>query len=285
MICRIVCFARTFLQKDFALPICSLVSRSITKLSPKSLSGSWNHKSYVIIYAMDYRQATRQIHWRWILTWVTLYLTILALGNLLPDSQITTFVRLTGIVLCFLYVVIYFSHDYWLLLAMGATCVADLILAGNNISPLGVTVFVSTQIFHLLHLLTLRNSPTKRYVFIYIAIAICLIVLDVLFDIMPRLYLVCGLYAILLITNIILSYRYRKAEPTNPKAWFAFFGFLLFASCDFCTSMSYFSLIGLLPASFYNLANFLVWFFYYPSQILLSNTGKYDIMTAKEGKN
>lgn len=234
---------------------------------------------------MDYKRATRQIHWGWIMSWIVIYLAILALGNLLPNSQLTTFVRLAGIVLCFLYVVIYFSHDYWLLLAMGATCIADLILAGNNISPLGIAVFVSAQVFHLLHLLTLQKSPTKRYVFIYIALAISLLTLNFVFDFLPMLYLACGLYAVLLATNIIISFRYRKKEPDNPKAWFAFFGFILFASCDFCTGVSYFSLIGLFPASFYDLANFIVWFFYYPSQILLSNTGKYDIMTTKEGKN
>ncbi len=234
---------------------------------------------------MSYRRLTERIHTGWIIAWVTIYAAILILGNFLPNSQLTTFVRLTGILLCFLYVVIKFPHDYFLLLAMGATCVADLILAGNNISPLGVAIFVSTQVFHLLHLLSLRQSPTKRYVFIYIAIAICLLVLDIVFDIMPRLYLVCGLYVILLITNLIISFHYHKTEPENPTAWFAFFGFLLFAGCDMCTGISYFSLIGLFPASFYNLANFIVWFFYYPSQILLSNTGDYDIMTAKEGKN
>ena len=74
---------------------------------------------------------------------------------------------------------------------MGATCVADLILAGNNISPLGVAIFVSTQVFHLLHLLSLRQSPTKRYVFIYIAIAICLLVLDIVFDIISSLRALC----------------------------------------------------------------------------------------------
>ena len=179
---------------------------------------------------MSYRRLTERIHTGWIIAWVTIYAAILILGNFLPNSQLTTFVRLTGILLCFLYVVIKFPHDYFLLLAMGATCVADLILAGNNISPLGVAIFVSTQVFHLLHLLSLRQSPTKRYVFIYIAIAICLLVLDIVFDIMPRLYLVCGLYVILLITNLIISFHYHKTEPENPTAWFAFFGFLLFAT-------------------------------------------------------
>jgi len=234
---------------------------------------------------MDYKRATRQIRWGWIALWITIYLAILTLGNLLPDSQITTFVRLAGIVLCFFYVAIYFPHDYWLLLAMGTTCVADLILAGNNISPLGIAVFVSAQVFHLLHLLALKKSNTKRYVFIYVSLALVMLITNYFLDILPMLYLACGLYAILLITNIIISFRYRKKEPSNPKAWFAFFGFILFASCDSCTAISYFSLIGILPASFYGLANFIVWFFYYPSQILLSNTGKYDIMTAKEGKN
>lgn len=234
---------------------------------------------------MNYNRVTKQIHWGWIATWIVIYLAILVLGNILPDSQITTFVRLAGIILCFLYVVIYFTHDYWLLLAMGATCVADLIMAGNNISPVGITVFVSVQIFHLLHLLAVQKIPAKRYVLLYIIISVILITLDIIFDLVPRLYLVCGLYAVLLITNLILSYRYRKAEPDNPRAWFAFFGFILFASCDLCTGVSYFSLIGLFPASFYALANFIVWFFYYPSQIFLSNTGEYGIMTAKEGKN
>lgn len=234
---------------------------------------------------MDYRRAAKQIHWGWLTVWVVFYLAILGLGNLLPNSHITTFVRLAGILLCFLYVVIHFPHDYWLLLAMGATCIADLILAGNNISPLGVAVFMSAQIFHLIHLLTLRRVKKKRYVLIYIIFAISLIALNYHYDVLPMLYLVCGLYAALLFTNIGVSFRFRRAEPENPRAWFALFGFMLFAGCDLCTGVSYFSLIGIFPASFYELANFVVWFFYYPSQILLSNTGKYAIMTTKEGKN
>lgn len=234
---------------------------------------------------MDYKRATKRIHWAWIMTWVILYVAILTLGNLLPNSQITTFVRLAGILLCFLYVVIHFPQDYFLIAAMGATCIADLILAGNNISPLGIAVFVSAQVFHLLHLLSLQKLHTKRYILIYVALAITLLVLNFIFKIIPMLYLVCGLYATLLITNIIISFRFRRKEPKNPKAWFAFFGFILFASCDFCTGVSYFSLIGILPANFYNFANFIVWFFYYPSQILLSNTGRYAIMVTKEGKN
>ncbi len=233
---------------------------------------------------MSPRRLFTKIPIGWKVTWCILYAAILILGLLLPDKQITTFIKLAGIILCLLYVVVYFPHDYYLLLAMGATCVADLILAGNNISPLGVTVFISAQIFHLLHLLVLTNLPHKKYLIVYGITATALLAIDYAFDFVPLLYMAVFLYALLLITNITISLHWKRMKPKSRAASFAAIGFILFGCCDFCTAISYLALIKLLPITFYGLANFFVWLFYYPSQIALSNTGKYAIITTEEDK-
>lgn len=234
---------------------------------------------------MSFKNLFDRIAIGWKIAWIVLYMAILLLGLLLPNSQITTFVKLAGIVICFFYTAIYFPHDYYLLLAMGATCIADLILAGNNISPLGVAVFVSAQVFHLLHLLVLAKYPYKKYLIFYGVIAITLLVTDFILDFAPLLYVAVFLYAILLIINIMISQHWHRHNPKSKPAQFAAIGFILFGCCDFCTAISYLALIGLIPTVFYALANFFVWLFYYPSQIALSNTGKYAIMNTKEGKS
>lgn len=217
----------------------------------------------------------------WIYLWLIVFGLMLIMSLSSPDGNAITIVKLSGIVLCLLYVAITSPKDYLLLAAMLATCVADIILANNNIDATGIVVFIITQLLHLLHL---HGHELKVPIIIYSIVATALIALDIIFKIIPLLYLACALYAILLVTNLVTAARWRHREPHNPRALVALLGFALFFCCDFCTGISYLSLVGVFPALLYAPANFFVWLFYLPSQILLSNTGKYDIMTSKKVK-
>ncbi len=205
----------------------------------------------------------------WLTIWLIIYLLIVIIGLVAPSSDILTIIKLGGIILCFVYALRQFPRDRLLQAAMFTTCIADLILATDNTSEAGIIVFFITQIIHLVRL---DGERLKDKLTIFAAIFVIVIIADLIFRFMPLIYIVSGFYAGAILTNIYVSRRWHRQEPNNFHATFAMYGFILFASCDFCTAISYFSLIGVLPAFFYGIANFMAWFFYYPSQVLVSNS-------------
>lgn len=214
----------------------------------------------------------------WIYGWLVVFALILLLSLVAPDSDAMTIVKLGGIVLCLFYVAKTFPRDYWLLGAMLATCIADIFLANNNVSDYGVFVFLVAQ---LLHLARLDDGRHRRKALTYGSIAMILIGLNTISLIMglpigirPALHLTCILYAGTILMNIGAAYKWYRREPHNSQAVMALAGFVLFACCDSGTVVSYASLMGILPAYFYAPTNFMVWVFYYPSQVLIANTGK-----------
>lgn len=207
----------------------------------------------------------------WIYAWVTIFALILITSIFAPLNQITTIFKLAGIVICLFYVVRNFSRDYFLLLAMFCTCLADIILADNNTNPIGIMVFIITQ---LLHLYRLDGELLGKFILGFTVFAIAILIFDAIFEVIPILFVACTLYVTLLVANVIASAKWYRREPKNPRAIFALSGFILFTCCDFCTGISYLSLVAVLPSLFYHPANFFVWLFYYPSQVLISNSSK-----------
>lgn len=217
----------------------------------------------------------------WIIVWVIIYALILIVSFIAPGHPILTIIKIGGVMLCSVYALAVFPRDRLLQLAMVVTFIADCILAKNNVSPPGLTVFFCAQLIHLYRLV---QPQTRRRVLIFAALGMIIIGLNFILRIAPAVFLIAGFYAITLLLNIIISFHWYRHDSTNFLAICAFSGFVLFACCDLCTVFSYFSLIDILPATFYIPANFLAWFFYYPSQILVSNSSKYAIMNLKEGK-
>lgn len=213
----------------------------------------------------------------WPIIWAVIYLAILILGVIAPEGDLITLIKLSGICLCLLYAVMTFPKDYLLILAMLATSISDIILALNNTSTAGVITFFAVQIFHLLRF----NLSKVRAIAIYLIIAVALLFLNYSLNIFPMLYAVCAFYATTLALNLCSALAWFYSDPENLHAASALLGFILFICCDLCVATSYFSLIGVLPAFCYGLANFFAWFFYYPSQILVSNSSKCAIMEDK----
>lgn len=213
----------------------------------------------------------------WPIIWSVIYLAILILGVVAPAGDPITIIKLSGICLCLLYAVMTFPKDYLLILAMLATSISDIILALNNTSTAGVITFFAVQIIHLLRL----NQTKVRAILIYLATAIALLCLNFFLHLFPMLYAVCAFYATTLILNLCSALAWFYATPKNLYAASAVGGFTLFLCCDLCVAVSYFALIGVLPGYCYGLANFFAWFFYYPSQILVSNSSKCAIMEDK----
>ena len=207
----------------------------------------------------------------WPAIWAWIYLAIIILGLATPGNDLLTFIKIAGIFLCLLYVVQLFKTDHLLKLAMLMTSIADIILALNNTAISGIITFFLVQIIHLFRL---SNSQSRSFIFVFISIASVTIISDIILDFTPLLYIICSFYAIALTINLILSWRWVKTAPEAPRALFALTGFILFLFCDSCTVISYFSLTNILPFFLYAPANFFAWLFYYPSQILISNSSK-----------
>lgn len=216
----------------------------------------------------------------WLPIWLIFYLLFIIFGIFTPKDDFLTIIKLSGIILCFIYILYRSPKDYLLLAAMFTTAIADLILAANNSSEAGIIMFLVTQIIHFVRL---TNKHFRTFIAVYVITATSIIIIDLIFKILPSVPLTSLFYVTVLILNIIASWHWHKTKPRNPQAWCALIGFTLFLCCDICSGISFLSLNHVFPAFLYIPANFFAWFFYYPSQILVSNSSKYATIRAKEG--
>lgn len=207
----------------------------------------------------------------WPTIWLGIFAANIVLGIIIPSSPILTTIRLSGILLCVIYAWCYFRHDHLLIIAMLATFIADCILAINNLAEIGLIFFLIAQ---LCHLYRLDYARIRRPIIVLITLIIFTIVLDLFLKFTPLIHLTCAFYLFVLATNIDISWRWYRQAPRNPRSLCALAGFTLFLCCDICTGVSYLSLQNIFSAATYAPANFFAWFFYYPSQILVSNSSK-----------
>lgn len=213
---------------------------------------------------------------RWLQIWSLLYFGFLSLGLIFPHFVGITILRYTGICLYLVYAYHHSKSDYLLLIALFFTLLADTILVINSTSIVGVFVFCFSQFFHLARLRKIQPKALTFYFFIIILIFF----FSVLQKIEP-IFVVAAIYATALLLNVGLSSHWYHQQPHDIAATSAFFGFLLFLSCDFCVANSYLSYIGFWPAAVYPIANYLAWFFYFPSQALIANSSNLPCFTTK----
>lgn len=213
----------------------------------------------------------RQIDKIWRLIWLFIFAGFLSLDAFFPGFFGITFLKLLGIGLCLVYVIQKHREDYLLQLAFAATFIADLLLAVNNTSLFGVFTFALAQFIHFSRLARLKTR------------SICIIgVLITIFFVATAAFgsysiiLMGSVYAFFLINNLILSYKWYKSARGAKKnpAFCAAAGFLFFALCDLCVAGSFFSSLHALPFIFKRLFDYFAWAFYYPSQVLISNSSK-----------
>ncbi len=227
---------------------------------------------------------SKSVNWRelfpapWPAIWLWIFLAIIVLGLATPNSLLLTIIKVGGILLCFVYALLIFPQDHLLQAALCVTFIADIILAINNTAEGGVFLFFIAQLIHFWRLSSKRLHP---YLIAYASIAITTMIVNFVAQFLPTMYILCLFYVIIICANIDISWRYQRQEPKNPHAWFALIGFVLFLCCDTCTALSYLSLNQAFPAFLYLPANFFAWFFYYPSQIFISNSSKHAIMLPK----
>lgn len=204
------------------------------------------------------------------------------LGLVNPQSTILMFIRVGGIFLCLAYTIKYFPSDRLLHLALLATSVADVLLAINNTAETGIFVFLIAQVLHLIRLDGGKRARTPLIIFCVIGILALLG--NLYFRDIQTIYIICGFYLATILMNIYFSYQWYAHSQTSPQAFMSLFGFVLFLCCDTCTAISYLSLNHMFAPFFYTPANYLAWIFYYPSQILISNSSKYPPNKGKYAK-
>lgn len=213
----------------------------------------------------------------WLTVWIWVMLANIILGIFTPKSFTLMAIRLSGIFLCLVYTRQIFRKDILLQLALFITFCADIVLALNNTAEVGVIIFFIAQILHSLRLSD-RKFHHQIFVFTFIAFIATLISF---FLPLPIMYTLCFFYVAALITNILISWRWFVASPQDPRSAFSLTGFLLFLCCDICIGASYLAFNSALPFFLYAPANFFAWFFYYPSQVLISNSSKTNPLRLK----
>ncbi len=215
----------------------------------------------------------------WLVLWAVIYTLIITLGITAPHSLVLTVIKLGGIFLCLMYAWLTFPDDHLLQIALLVTLIADVLLAINNVSEFGVLTFLVSQVVHLLRL----NSPRiKGPLMIFVCLAALALVLTIMIDYTLVVVTTAGCYFILLLANVVSALRWYSRDYHSIQAWCGVTGFLLFLCCDLWVGVSFLALNHLIHPVFYILANFFAWFFYYPAQVLISNSSKLKAYQTKK---
>lgn len=215
----------------------------------------------------------RGVDGRWLAIWILIYVGFLALDAISPGAWFVTVLKFSGIALCSVYAFQKYPKDVPLKLALLFTLLADTILIIDSTSLIGVFVFCIAQFFHFSRFRAAKPTDLTTY----LAIVILVFFFGVFYQIQP-MFVIAGIYGVTLALNLILAQTWHHKDP-SAQSMGAATGFTLFLFCDLCVASSYLSLTGVLPPEVYALANYSAWAFYYPSQVLISNSSK-DLIQA-----
>jgi hypothetical protein len=204
----------------------------------------------------------RRLDSSWLIVWCAIYFSFILLDIFFPNFTGSTILKYTGIVLCLIYALKKSPKDHLLHLALLFTLLSDTILMWGHAEIIGVYVFIFAQFFHTSRLA--KTAP--RFIIIYFLIVFLIFCFGLIQEINP-IYVTAFIYATGLITNIALSHKWYKKSPNNLHARAAAYGFFLFLACDLTVAISY-----LTAGPIHVVVAFLVWIFYYPSQIFISNS-------------
>lgn len=223
----------------------------------------------------------RSINPVWLLTWLTIYVLFLVLDLIWTGAAVVTAVKYLGIVLCVVYAFLKWPKDHLLHVALMFTLAADTILVFNHTSPVGVFIFCLAQFFHLARLSQMHFS--LRAFVVYVIIVMLLSAFGATQH-LELIYPLAATYLVTLIFNVMLAFQWYKKSRSTPSMC-ACYGFILFLCCDINVGISYFSSIGSLPIWMLGPANYFAWAFYYPAQVLISNSSKKIQKSFKKTKN
>ena len=203
----------------------------------------------------------------WLIIWVAIYVAFLCMDIFLPGFAGSPLLKYIGIFLCVVYANQKYHTDYNLQLAILFTFLADTILVWTPYTIAGVYVFCFAQFMHLTRLTKLPYISLCIYaggLSLFFALAIA--------NGLDPIYAVATVYGIQLICNVVMSVKLWRANSKHFRTRCAFYGFIAFLCCDICVALRFLALDGALPAAIIPTVAFLVWVFYYPSQVLIANS-------------
>ena len=133
----------------------------------------------------------------WLIVWLLIYLSFLILEIITGKCLAVTILKYSGLVLCFLYALIYARKDVFLVFALFLTLIADGILVFDSVSEVGVLVFIFVQLAHLLRFSAiLRTLPL-----IPILLVALIIVAGLIQNGIPIMFVLAMAYGVLIFTN------------------------------------------------------------------------------------
>ncbi len=166
--------------------------------------------------------------------------------------------------------------DAWLLAALILTLVADTFLLGAThrshaevYQTTGIAVFALAQIMHLTRLLTALRH--RNALALYLPMVLLVMAIGTFCD-QSLLHIIAPIYATTLLLNLVLAMHYRSLHRNSQAANNARLGFMLFVACDFCVALEFLTRSGSITLSILPLISYLVWLFYYPSQVFLAHS-------------
>lgn len=198
-------------------------------------------------------------------------------------------VKLASIMLCFSLSILtgkdYLNKGDKHLLQSGLfiTMVADFLLLLTDYFTLGVGIF---SIVHILYIIRYERNKSKLFLirmifFLLIILGIYLAVKFLIIEI-KLLFVAALFYAVALIISVIKAIKsYRHKLFPYPNKNFIALGMVLFLLCDINVGIFNITILTNNPSDItsllYNISGLLMWFFYLPSQVLLSLSG-YDFL-------
>lgn len=197
------------------------------------------------------------------------------------DNQISVNLKFITILLCFIITLLigkdcYNKRDRFLIqLARFFTVIADYFLLIKEDFKLGVICFCVVQITYIIRHSLMEKKAYKNLFFLFFFLLISILTLAVIninnFD---RKLLALGLiYAVFLLTSVYCGVStLKRGRFPKEGALLISIGIILFLFCDINVGLfNIVSYIGL--AKYEKLTGFLIWIFYFPSQLLLSLSG------------
>ncbi len=219
------------------------------------------------IWWLDFKRLSF-VDWHWLVVWLGIYVSFILFDIMMPHFAGSALLKYIGIFLCLVYARQKYRKDYLLTAAIFFTFVADTILVWTDFEVLGVFIFCLAQLCHIIRLTHTRPKIIALY-----SIAVILIFLFAVYQgyLLP-IYAITTIYAFLLCSNLYISRRNYRKHNHDFKARCAFYAFVAFICCDACVALRHLMLDGLISPQLLPLVAFFVWVFYYPSQVLMTNS-------------
>ena len=185
-------------------------------------------------------------------------------------------VKYASIVLCFF--ISFFGGDdvlskrdiFLLRAGLLLTVIADLFLLVFQYFTLGVSVFSVVQIIYSIRYdAGSVYSILRNYLIIFLCIIASYLIVNFYIIKIEFLYAIALFYAFGLVINVVKAIKASKNGLfPSPNKYMIVLGMILFLLCDINVG-----LFNTIAQQFSNTSYVLIWFFYLPSQVLLSLSG------------